>query len=67
MEIPDLKSVSTELKYNNKNRYGSYEGNTMLYIKGTGFSTMASEIKVLIGKYPCNVESILRIFYKKKV
>jgi hypothetical protein len=52
-----ILSISTNPDQENKDRVSSYEGGTMLYIKGTGFDTeMASNNLVLIGELTCNIE-----------
>ncbi len=52
-----ILSISTNPDQENKDRVSSYEGGTMLYIKGTGFDTeMASNNVVMVGELTCNIE-----------
>ena len=53
--IPQIRSVSTSYLRDNYLREGSFEGGTLLYIKGTDFDTNKANNKVTIGGLECPV------------
>ena len=43
--------------------YGSIAGDTLIFIKGAGFSSLASSNKVYIGNLPCLIDGLYKIYW----